>query len=122
MHEADDLLVKDYSPKIMLKSEMHIPERGRYPVIDAHNHLFEETDPGDMVDVMDQAGIRTFINVTGNTSFTFVESGYTYFQRDIGVFIDRYMAQLYSKYNGELYVTNGLWHENLSAILAKDAQ
>ncbi len=36
--------------------------------------------------------------------------------------IDRYMAQLYSKYNGELYVTNGLWPENLSAILAKDAQ
>jgi hypothetical protein len=92
MNEAGDLLVKDYSPKIMLKSKMHIPERGRYPVIDAHNHLFEETDPGEMVDVMDQVGISTFINVTGNTRFTFVESGYTYFPRDVGVFIDRYMA------------------------------
>ncbi|MCK4925651.1 MAG: amidohydrolase family protein, partial [Spirochaetes bacterium] len=92
MNETGGLLLKDYSPKIMLKSEMHIPERGRYPVIDAHNHLFEETDPGEMVDVMDQAGIRTFINVTANTSFTFVESGYTFFPRDIGVFIDRYMT------------------------------
>ncbi|MHA2141690.1 MAG: amino acid kinase family protein [Candidatus Thorarchaeota archaeon] len=36
--------------------------------------------------------------------------------------IDRYMAQLYSKFEGELYVLNGLWPENMSAILARYAQ
>jgi predicted TIM-barrel fold metal-dependent hydrolase len=64
---------------------------GRFSVIDAHNHLFTETDPVEMIDEMDKAGIKTFINLTGNTHFSFVESGYTYSQADIGVFIKRYM-------------------------------
>ena len=92
MNETDDLFLKDFNPNIMLTSETHKPLTGRFPVIDAHNHLFRETDPAEMIGEMDRAGIQTFINVTGNTSFSFVESGYTYAQRDIGVFIDRYMA------------------------------
>ena len=91
MNEAGELLLKDFNPDIMLVSETHIPFKGRFPVVDAHNHLFTETDPAEMVEEMDKAGVRTFVNVTGNTSFSFVESGYTYSQRDIGVFIDRYM-------------------------------
>ena len=92
MNRSDDVLLRDFKPKIMLKREMHVHERGRYPVIDAHNHLFKETDPREMIEVMDEVGVRIFVNVTGNTSFTFIESGYTYFPRELGVFIDRYMA------------------------------
>jgi len=92
MNETGDLLLKDFNPNIMLATETHIPPKGRFPVIDAHNHLFTDTDPAEMVDEMDQAGIRTFINLTGNTSFSFVESGYTYTEADIAVFIDRYMT------------------------------
>jgi aspartokinase-like uncharacterized kinase len=36
--------------------------------------------------------------------------------------IDRYMAQLYSKFKGNLYVMNGLRPENMSVILARYAQ
>jgi hypothetical protein len=36
--------------------------------------------------------------------------------------IDRYMAQLHSKFKGDIYVLNGLWLENLSEIIAKGAQ
>jgi aspartokinase-like uncharacterized kinase len=36
--------------------------------------------------------------------------------------IDRYMAQLYSKFKGNLYVLNGLRPENMSVILTKYAQ
>ena len=84
-------MLKDFNPKIMLSEKKTIPMKGRFPVIDAHNHLFTETDPAEMIDEMDQAGVKTFINLTGNTSFSFVESGYTYKMRDIGVFMDRYM-------------------------------
>ena len=91
MNETGDLLLKDFNPNIMLASEPHTPQKGRFPVVDAHNHLFTETDPTEMVEEMDRVGVRTFVNLTGNTSFSFVESGYTYSQRDIGVFIERFM-------------------------------
>ena len=90
--ESEDLLLRDFRPSIMLRREAHVPEKARYPVIDAHNHLFTEADPAALVNVMDQVGVRTFINVTGNTHFSFVETGYTYEQRDVGVFIDRYVT------------------------------
>jgi len=80
------------NPEIMLKLESHVPERALFPVVDAHNHLFTEEDPGTMIAMMDAAGVETFINLTGNTAFTFVQSGYTYTPRDIGWFIDRYVS------------------------------
>ena len=91
-------MLKDFNPKIMLSEKKNIPMKGRFPVIDAHNHLFTETDPAEMIDEMDQAGVKTFINLTGNTSFSFVESGYTYKMRDIGVFMDRYMQPYPSRF------------------------
>ncbi|MHA1937631.1 MAG: amino acid kinase family protein [Candidatus Thorarchaeota archaeon] len=36
--------------------------------------------------------------------------------------VDRYMAQLFSKFKGNLYVLNGLWPENMSVILARYVQ
>ena len=35
-----EVLLKDYRPECLLKVESHVPERARFPVIDAHNHLF----------------------------------------------------------------------------------
>ncbi len=90
---SSDRLPDDLQPKIMLKRGEHTPERAKYPVIDAHNHLFEEKDPDELVRIMDEVGIQTFINLTGNTQFHFVDSGYTYRMRDLGVFIDRYMKK-----------------------------
>ncbi len=90
--QADKLLLRDFKPKVMLKRPRHVPQRAQFPVVDAHNHLFTETKPEEMIREMDQAGVHVFINVTGNTRFTFVHSGYTYLPRDIGYFIDRYIS------------------------------
>jgi predicted TIM-barrel fold metal-dependent hydrolase len=90
--ERGDLCLRDFRPKIMLETRSHVPDKPKYPAIDAHNHLFTEADPAVLVGVMDEAGVQTFINLTGNTRFSFVESGYTYEPRDVGVFIDRYVS------------------------------
>jgi predicted TIM-barrel fold metal-dependent hydrolase len=87
-----ELLLQDFKPKVMLLRPRHVPPKARFPVVDAHNHLFTETTPEEMIREMDQVGVRVFINVTGNTQFTFVQSGYTYLPRDIGNFIDRYIS------------------------------
>jgi predicted TIM-barrel fold metal-dependent hydrolase len=87
----DDLTLKDYKPKPMLVTEAHIPEKARYPVVDAHNHLFGDVDPAEMIDVMDETGVRVFINLTGNTEFKFVEKGYTARPRPIDYYLERYV-------------------------------
>ncbi len=88
-----DRVPEDVRPEIMLKHKEHIPERAKYPVIDAHNHLFEEAAPDEMVRIMDEVGVQTFINLTGNTQFQFTDSGYSYRKRDLDVFIDRYVKK-----------------------------
>ncbi|MGQ9616437.1 MAG: amidohydrolase family protein [Spirochaetota bacterium] len=85
--------IKAFNPRIMLVREEHIPSKARYPVIDAHNHLLEDTGPEAMIGVMDEVGVQMFVNTTGNTSFIFEESGYTYTYRDIGYFIDSYVSK-----------------------------
>ena len=85
--------IKAFNPKVMLVREEHIPSRARFPVIDAHNHLLEDRDPEEMISVMDEVGVRIFVNLTGNTHFIFEESGYTYTYRDISFFIDRYVSK-----------------------------
>jgi predicted TIM-barrel fold metal-dependent hydrolase len=70
------------------------PQKAKYPVIDAHNHLFGDVDPEEMVKIMDEVGIRIFNNVTGNTKFSFVEKGYSATYRSIDFFLEHY-AQRY---------------------------
>jgi len=94
MKHQSSVPIPEYDQReIMLTRTEHIPERAKYPVIDAHNHLFEEKNPDELVRIMDEVGLQTFINVTGNTQFQFVDSGYTYRMRNLGVFIDRYVKK-----------------------------
>jgi len=88
-----DILLKDFKPSKMLVTKEHIPQKAKYPVIDSHNHLFGDIDPDEMVKVMDEVGIKVFINLTGNTSFTFVEKGYTIKRRNISYFIKHYVSK-----------------------------
>lgn len=89
---SPDLLLKEYHPEPMLKRLAHLPEQAKYPVIDAHNHLFGDLSPEEMLAVMDAVGVRTFVNVTGNVSMPFDEKGYTIQRRDLGIYLDRYVA------------------------------
>ncbi|MGO9307537.1 MAG: hypothetical protein ACLQDL_00770, partial [Spirochaetia bacterium] len=58
-------------PEVLLRRAAHVPEKARFPVIDAHNHLFADMPPGEMTTVMDAVGVRIFVNVTGNCAFPF---------------------------------------------------
>lgn len=87
----DELFLKDYRPKCLLHVPAHIPEQARFPVIDAHNHLFGELAPEKLVEVMDAVGVRVWVNVTGNTTMPVVNNTYTIARREIDTFIDNYV-------------------------------
>ena len=61
----------------LLRRPSHIPEKARFPAIDAHNHLFADMPADRMRDIMDAVGVRVFVNVTGNCSLPFDTEGYT---------------------------------------------
>lgn len=81
--------VKPVEP--MLKRPSHVPERAKYPVIDAHNHLFGDAAPEDLLRVMDEVGVRAFVNVTGNATLPYENNCYTIQRREFGVFADGYV-------------------------------
>lgn len=87
----DEVLLKDYRPKCLLNVPAHIPERARFPVIDAHNHLFGELAPEKLIEVMDAVGVRTWVNVTGNTTMPLVNNTYTIARRDLSWFVESYV-------------------------------
>jgi predicted TIM-barrel fold metal-dependent hydrolase len=76
----------DYRPRPLLKRPSHVPARARFPVIDAHNHLFADTPAREMLAVMDAVGVQVFLNLTGNCALPFDSKGYTIRRRDLGVY------------------------------------
>ena len=48
-----EVLAKDYRPECLLKVAAHIPERARFPVVDAHNHLFGDVPAEQLIEMMD---------------------------------------------------------------------
>jgi hypothetical protein len=61
-------------------------ERARFPVVDAHNHLFGDLRADEMIAVMDAAGVETFVNVTGNCSLPIEAGGYAIRRRPFAEF------------------------------------
>jgi len=85
-----DLLVKEFKPKSLLNLADNTPPQARFPVIDAHTHLFGDIPASELVRAMDEAGVRVFLNVTGNVRLPYDESGYTIEPRDLEVYLDTY--------------------------------
>jgi predicted TIM-barrel fold metal-dependent hydrolase len=56
----------EFHPKSMLVTPEHFIERGRFPVIDYHNHL-DSVEPEDALRVMDACGIEKIVNITMKT-------------------------------------------------------
>ncbi len=76
----------EYKPRPLLSRPAHVPERAKFPVIDAHNHLFADMPAADMLAVMDAVGVKLFMNVTGNCAMPFDDKGYTIRRRDFDVY------------------------------------
>jgi predicted TIM-barrel fold metal-dependent hydrolase len=82
-----------FRPRIMLQLPAHTPAMARFPVIDAHNHLFGDVPAGEIVRAMDAVGVRLFLNVSGNVSLPFDEKGYTIRRRPFAEFRDGYILR-----------------------------
>jgi predicted TIM-barrel fold metal-dependent hydrolase len=83
-----ELLLREFHPRSLLVRPERVPRRARFPVIDAHNHLFGDTAAEEMLRVMDEVGVALFLNVTGNCSLPFDEKGYTIRRRPLGAYLD----------------------------------
>jgi predicted TIM-barrel fold metal-dependent hydrolase len=85
--------ILEFNPRPLLKRPAHIPQRARCAVIDAHNHLFGDAPARQLIDVMDETGVETFVNVTGNCSMPFDANGYTIRRRELSVYMDDYVSR-----------------------------
>ena len=73
--------------------------KAAYPVIDAHNHLWGSPDIDRIIDTMNEVGVVSFANLTGNLQILFSDGGYTVCPYDISKFLDASRA----KYPGRFY-------------------
>ena len=78
-------------PDCLLVRREHIPEKGRFPVVDAHNHIFGDESAERLLEVMDRTGIRTWVNVSGNVIMPLENNTYTIKRVPIEDFIEEYV-------------------------------
>jgi predicted TIM-barrel fold metal-dependent hydrolase len=98
-------------PRPLLKRPVHVPERARFPAIDAHNHLFGDTPPEELLAVMDAAGVQTFVNLTGNCCLPFDEKGYTIRRRDLSVYIEKYVKRFPGRFAAFTMADFAMWDD-----------
>ncbi|MEW5815093.1 MAG: amidohydrolase family protein [Spirochaetota bacterium] len=79
--------------QVLLKKPDHTPGKAKFPVIDAHNHLFGDVSGESLLEIMDAAGVKIFLNVTGNVSLPFDEKGYTIRRRGLSEYIENYVRK-----------------------------
>ena len=72
-----------------LATEEHIPQKGAFPVVDAHNHWWNETDPASILEVMDSTGVACMSNVTANVFIPFMDGGIDAGETDIDIFFSK---------------------------------
>jgi predicted TIM-barrel fold metal-dependent hydrolase len=68
----------------------HVPEKPRYPAIDAHNHLFGDVPPEELASILEDVGVKIFNNVTGNVRLVFDGRGYRIERRDLEHYLSNY--------------------------------
>jgi len=94
------ILLNEFKPQCLLKNKANIPQQAKYPVIDAHNHLFGELPAEKMIKVMDAVGVKVFVNLSGNTSLPFDEAGYTIKRRDFNDYKNNYIKKFPDRFLG----------------------
>lgn len=74
-----------------LNRPVHRPQRGRFPVIDAHNHLWSLASGSEVdavAEVLENAGVVGFCDLTGNAVIAFADGGYRVQPRPFDFFTD----------------------------------
>lgn len=82
----------------LVTGRTHI-ERAAFPVIDAHNHLWGNWQVEKVIKTMDETGIVSYCDLTGNVHIEFSEGGYVISPGDISEFFrncsDRFPGRFY---------------------------
>ncbi len=112
-----EVLLKDYRPECLLNVAQRIPQRAKFPVIDAHNHLFGELPAEKIIEVMDAVGVETWVNVTGNTTMPLVNNTYTIARRDLKCFMDGYVRRYPGRFAALTMADFAQWDD---PVLLKD--
>ena len=74
--------------KCYLVKEDHVPRKAKFPVIDAHNHLWGNWDSVDeTLKVMDTVGVAAYCDLTANVSLEMRSGGYVVTPGNIDDFI-----------------------------------
>jgi len=61
--------------------------KAKFPVIDVHNHIFGDAPAKNVVRVMDAAGVKTFVNLTGNARLPIDGKSYTIERTEFSTFV-----------------------------------
>ena len=78
----------------------HTPPRARFPVIDAHNHLWANWEQVDrVVETMDEVGVVSYCDLTANVALKWADGGYRFRTADINRFFDETVR----RYPGRFY-------------------
>jgi predicted TIM-barrel fold metal-dependent hydrolase len=81
-------------PRCLLVRQEHIPDRARYPVIDAHNHLWGAWDQVDeVVKIMNQVGVAAYADLTANLDLQWADGGYRFQTGDLSRFVEKVQAR-----------------------------
>jgi predicted TIM-barrel fold metal-dependent hydrolase len=84
-----------------LFTKEHIPLKARYPVIDAHNHLWGGFDKMDeIVTVMDEVGVISYCDLTSNVAISWEGGGYSLGSNEISKFFQSVRAFPPGKFYG----------------------
>jgi len=86
--------------KCYLIRKEHIPARAKYPVIDAHNHLWGAWKKvADVVSVINKSGVLLYCDLTANVAVTMGQGGYILGNGDI----ERFFINAAGRYPGRFY-------------------
>ena len=92
-------------------------QRARFPVIDAHNHLFGERPAEKLIEVMDAVGVSLWVNVTGNTTLPLVGNTYTIVRRGLDYFMEHYVRRYPGRFAALTMADFAQWDD---PVLLKD--
>jgi len=86
--------------KSYLQVEEHIPEKAKYPVIDAHNHLWGNWEAVDRtLATMDTVGVHSYCDLTGNLRIKWIREGYEFSEGNL----EDFFSHAGEKYPGRFY-------------------
>lgn len=85
--------------KTFLIKEDHIPLKAAFPAIDAHNHLWGNWQVDKVISTMEEVGVKSYCDLTGNVRIEFSGGGYVISPGNISDFFENCSQ----KYPGKFY-------------------